>query len=60
MMAEVIKLIWGPPAPAVPVGRMDPGAFARTAGIALQFGVIGKAASASAYTHAIWELATKR
>ena len=60
MMAEVIKLIWGPPAPASALGRMDPAAFARTADIALRFGVIGKAADASAYTHAIWEQAQKR
>jgi len=60
MLTEVIKLIWGPPAPAVPLGRMDPAAFARTADIAFRFGVIQKAADASAYTHAIWELATKR
>jgi NitT/TauT family transport system substrate-binding protein len=60
MMAEVIKLIWGPPAPRGPIGRMDAAAFARTAGIALQFGVIQKAADASAYTHVIWELARKR
>ena len=60
MMAEVLKLIWGPPAPASPLGRMDPAAFARTAEIALRFGVIRKAADASAYTHAIWELARKR
>jgi NitT/TauT family transport system substrate-binding protein len=60
MMAEVIKLIWGPPAPASPLGRMDPAAFARTAEIALRFGVVQKAADASAYTHAIWELAKQR
>ncbi len=60
MMAEVIKLIWGPPAPKGPIGRMDPATFARTAGISLEFGVIQKAADASAYTHAIWELARKR
>ena len=60
MMAEVIKLIWGPPAPRVPLGRMDPAAFARTADIAVRFGVIRKAADPSAYTHAIWELAAQR
>jgi NitT/TauT family transport system substrate-binding protein len=60
MMAEVNKLIWGPPAPASPLGRMDPQAFARTAAIARRFGVISKAADPAAYTHEIWELARRR
>jgi NitT/TauT family transport system substrate-binding protein len=57
MMAEINKLIWGPPAPPSPLGRMDPAAFARTADIALRFGVIHQAADPGAYTHTIWDLA---
>jgi NitT/TauT family transport system substrate-binding protein len=57
MMAEVNKLIWGPPAPAHGTGYMEPAAFKRTAEIALRFGVIKKPASDNAYTHAIWEMA---
>jgi NitT/TauT family transport system substrate-binding protein len=60
MMAEVNKLIWGPPRPKGPLGRMDPAAFERTAGIALKFRVIGKPADAGGYTHEIWELARKK
>ncbi|HEV8437710.1 MAG TPA: ABC transporter substrate-binding protein [Methylomirabilota bacterium] len=56
MMAETIKLIWGP-APASPLGRMDPVAFKQTAEIALKFGVIKKPAEVGAYTHEIWDLA---
>jgi len=59
MMAEINKLIWGPPAPAHSIGYMEPAAFKRTAGIANRFGVIKKPASDSAYTHAIWEMAQK-
>ena len=59
MMAEVNKLIWGPPAPAHSIGYMEPAAFKRTAEIALRFGVIKKPASESASTHAIWEMAQK-
>jgi NitT/TauT family transport system substrate-binding protein len=59
MMAEINKLIWGPPAPAHSIGYMEPAAFTRTAGIAHRFGVIKKPASDSAYTHAIWEMAQK-
>ncbi len=57
MMAEINKLIWGPPAPGSPLGKMDPEAFKRTADIALRFGVIRKPADPAAYTHEIWELA---
>jgi NitT/TauT family transport system substrate-binding protein len=57
MMAEVNKLVWGPPAPRAPLGRMDPAAFKRTADIALRFGVIKKPAESAAYTHEVWELA---
>jgi NitT/TauT family transport system substrate-binding protein len=60
MMTEINKLIWGPPAPKTPLGRMDPEAFKRTAGIAHTFGVIKKPADAGAYTHEIWELARKK
>jgi NitT/TauT family transport system substrate-binding protein len=60
MMAEVNKLVWGPPAPKNPPGRMDPEAFARTAEIAHRFGVIKKAADSAAYTHEIWEMAQKK
>jgi NitT/TauT family transport system substrate-binding protein len=60
MMAEVNKLIWGPPAPTERLGRMDPAAFARTAKIALTFGVIRKPAEPAAYTHKVWERATAK
>jgi len=60
MMAEVNKLIWGPPAPKNPLGRMDPEAFARTAEIGYRFGVIKKTADRAAYTHEIWEMAQKK
>jgi len=60
MMAEINKLIWGPPRPTTPLGKMDPAAFKRTADIALKFGVIKKPADASTYTHEIWELAQKK
>jgi NitT/TauT family transport system substrate-binding protein len=56
MMAEINKLVWGPPAPKTPAGKMDPEAFQRTADIALQFGVIKKPAEPTAYTHEVWEL----
>ncbi len=59
MMAEINKLIWGPPAPAHSIGYMEPAAFKRTAEIAHRFGVIKKPASDTAYTHAIWERAQK-
>lgn len=60
MMAEVNKLIWSPPVPGGPLGRMDPAAFKRTADISLKFGVIKKPADPGAYTHEIWELAQKK
>ena len=60
MMTEINKLIWGPPTPASPLGKMDPEAFKRTADISLKFGVIKKAPDAAAYTHEIWELAQKK
>src|SRR5207302_8921599 len=57
MMTEINKLVWGPPAPKSPLGKMDPAAFKQTADIALKFGVIKKPAGDGAYTLAIWELA---
>jgi NitT/TauT family transport system substrate-binding protein len=60
MMTEINKLVWGPPAPKSPLGKMDPAAFKQTADIALKFGVIKKAADAGAYTHEIWEMAQKK
>jgi NitT/TauT family transport system substrate-binding protein len=60
MMAEVNKLIWGPPRPRTPLGKMDPEAFKRTADIALKFGVIKKPADIGAYTDEIWELAQRK
>lgn len=60
MMAEVNKLIWGPPAPATPMGRMDPDAFKRTAEIALKFGVIKKPPDPGASTVEIWDLARRK
>ena len=60
MMTEINKLVWGPPAPKSPLGKMDPQAFKQTADIALKFGVVKKAADAGAYTHEIWELAQKK
>ena len=60
MMTEINKLVWGPPAPATPLGKMDPAAFSRTAEIAHRFGVIKKPADAGAYTHEIWEMAQAR
>ena len=59
MMTEINKLVWGPPAPKSPLGKMDPAAFKQTADIALKFGVIKKPADAAAYTHDIWEMAQK-
>lgn len=60
MMAEINKLVWGPPAPKTPLGKMDPEAFKRTADIAHRFGVIKKVAEPAAYTHEIWEMAQKK
>jgi NitT/TauT family transport system substrate-binding protein len=60
MMAEINKLIWGPPAPKTTIGKMDADSFKRTAEIALKFGVIKKAADETAYTTEIYEMATKK
>ena len=60
MLVEVTKLIWGPPTPRTPLGKMDPEAFKRTADIAFRFAVITKPADAGAYTDEIWEMAQRR
>ena len=60
MMTEINKLIWGPPTPPSPLGKMDTAAFKQTADIALKFGVIKKPAGDAAYTNEIWELAQKK
>ena len=60
MLAEVTKLIFGPPAPATPLGRMPPEAFARTAAILLRHGVLRRPADRAAYTDAVWEAAQRR
>lgn len=57
MLQEVNRLIWGPPAPAGPLGRMDPAAFRRAADLALRFGIIRRPAGPEAYTDAVWEAA---
>jgi NitT/TauT family transport system substrate-binding protein len=59
MLAEVSKLIWGPPSPPTPLGKMDPDAFRRTADIAFKFGVITKPADPGAYTDEIWNMAAE-
>ncbi len=59
-MDEVNKLVWGDPINTeTRIGYMEPELFKRGADTALQFGVIKQAADESAYTHEIWELATK-
>jgi NitT/TauT family transport system substrate-binding protein len=59
-MDEVNKLIWGDPIdPATKIGYLEPALFTFAADTALQFGVITKPAEDAAYTHEIWELATK-
>lgn len=60
MMAEVNKLIWGPPKPSVDLGYMDATALKRTADIAYRFKVIKKPAEETAYTHDVWERAMKK
>jgi NitT/TauT family transport system substrate-binding protein len=60
MMTEINKLIWGPPAPPAPAGKMDADAFKQTADIALKFGIIKKAADTNAYTTEIYDMATKK
>ncbi len=59
-MDEVNKLIWGDPInPDTKIGYLEPELFKFAADTALQFGVITKPAEDAAYTHEIWELATK-
>ena len=59
-MNEVNKLIWGESLdPATKIGFMEPTLFKFAADTALQFGVITKPAEEAAYTHEIWDLATK-
>ena len=45
--------------PATKIGYLDPASFKFAADTALQFGLIKQPAEEAAYTHAIWELATK-
>jgi len=59
-MDEVNKLIWGDPInPDTKIGYLEPELFKFAADTALQFGVITRPADEAAYTHEIWELATK-
>jgi NitT/TauT family transport system substrate-binding protein len=59
-MDEVNKLIWGDPIdPATKIGYLEPELFTFAGDTALQFGLIKEPASQDAYTHEIWELATK-
>jgi NitT/TauT family transport system substrate-binding protein len=59
-MEEVNKLIWGDPIdPNTKIGYLQPDLFKFAGDTALQFGVITQPAEAAAYTHEIWELATK-
>ncbi|MEI7772149.1 MAG: ABC transporter substrate-binding protein [Chloroflexales bacterium] len=59
-MDEVNKLIWGDPINKdTKIGFLTPELFTFAADTALKFGVIKKAASEEAYTHEIWDLATK-
>jgi len=55
MLDAVVGLIWGS---GTELGYLEPSLFEQTADIALQFGVIEQPASAAAYSHEIWELAT--
>ncbi|MBK9711959.1 MAG: ABC transporter substrate-binding protein [Kouleothrix sp.] len=60
-MVEVNKLVWGDPIDAsAKIGFMEPDLFKRGAETALKFGVIKQAADEKAYTHEIWDLATKK
>ncbi|WP_255604564.1 ABC transporter substrate-binding protein [Oscillochloris sp. ZM17-4] len=59
-MDEVNKLIWGDPIdPNTKIGYLTPELFTFAADTALSFGVIKQAASPDAYTHEIWDMATK-
>jgi NitT/TauT family transport system substrate-binding protein len=60
-MVEVNKLVWGDPIdPNAKIGYMEPELFKRGAETALKFGVIKQPAEDAAYTHEIWEMATKK
>lgn len=60
-MDEVNKLVWGDPInKATKIGYMEPTLFTRGAETALKFGVIKTPADEKAYTHEIWEMATKQ
>ncbi|MBK9943278.1 MAG: ABC transporter substrate-binding protein [Kouleothrix sp.] len=59
-MDEVNKLVWGDPIDkSAKIGFMEPDLFKRGAETALKFGVIKKPAEEAAYTHEIWDMATK-
>ena len=60
MLHEVTKLIFGPPAPSAPLGRMAPDGFARTATVLRRHGVLQRDAERDAYTDAVWEAAQRR
>ena len=60
-MVEINKLIWGDPIDKnTKIGYMEPDLFKRAADTALKFAVIKQPASDAAYTHDIWDLATKK
>ncbi len=60
-ITEINKLIWGDPINKdTKIGYMDPELFKRGAETALKFGVIKQPADEKAYTHEIWDLATKK
>jgi NitT/TauT family transport system substrate-binding protein len=60
-MVEINKLVWGDPVdPNAKIGYMEPELFKRGADTALQFSVIKKPAEDAAYTHEIWDMATKQ
>jgi NitT/TauT family transport system substrate-binding protein len=60
MLTEVTKLIFGPPPPTAPLGRMPPDGFTRTATVLLRHGVLARPAERAAYTDAVWEAAQQR
>jgi NitT/TauT family transport system substrate-binding protein len=59
-MEEVNKLIWGDNLDKnTKIGYLDPEIFKRSAETALTFGITKELATDAAYTHEIWNLATK-
>ena len=59
-MDEVNKLVWGDPINKdTKIGYLEPALFTFAADTALKFGVIKQPASEQAYTHDIWEAASK-